>query len=230
MNTGFFEQLLQAGRELAGQGQQLAERGLGVPTGGGERDAMLSGLGKGALVTGVLGLLLGSQSGRDLAGDALKLGGLAAIGGLAYKAYQNWQASQGAAATPATSGAAASQLSGSAADQRHQILLRAMLAATKADGQVDAEEREKVQAAIRQMGLDPEVARQLEAELDRPLDPAEVARWADSPEAAAEIYLASLLAINVDNWQERAYLAELARQLGLAPELVQQLEQQAKAG
>ena len=30
--------------------------------------------------------------GRKLTGGALKLGSLAALGGVAYKAYQNWQA------------------------------------------------------------------------------------------------------------------------------------------
>ena len=37
-------------------------------------------------------VLLGTGTGRAVTGSALKLGGLAAIGGLAYKAYQNYQA------------------------------------------------------------------------------------------------------------------------------------------
>lgn len=36
-------------------------------------------------------VLLGTGPGRKVGGAAVKLGGLAAIGGLAYKAYQNYQ-------------------------------------------------------------------------------------------------------------------------------------------
>lgn len=67
----FFDQLLQAGRELATQGRDLASRGvdiaeqrLGLPEEGPERDAALSTLGKGAVAGGVLALLLGTGSGR----------------------------------------------------------------------------------------------------------------------------------------------------------------------
>ena len=74
---GLLDQLLQAGRELATQGKGMAEKGLGVPAEGPQRDAMLSGLGKGALGAGALGLLLGSKGGRKIAGSALTLGGLA---------------------------------------------------------------------------------------------------------------------------------------------------------
>jgi len=65
--------------------------------------------------------------------------------------------------------------------------------------------------------------------LSKPLNIKEVAAGADSPAAAAEIYLTSLLAINIDNDQERAYLEELAAQLKLPPELVSELLDQAKA-
>ena len=44
-------------------------------------------LAAGALVA----VLLGTGTGRAVTGTALKLGGIAAIGGLAYKAYQNYQ-------------------------------------------------------------------------------------------------------------------------------------------
>ena len=48
----------------------------------------------GALAGGLATILLGSKMGREFAGDAVKLGGMAVIGGLAYKAYQDWQASR----------------------------------------------------------------------------------------------------------------------------------------
>jgi len=49
------------------------------------------------------------------------------------------------------------------------------------------------------------------------------ARGARSPEQAAEIYTASLLAIDVDNAAERGYLAMLAQRLKLDDALVEHL-------
>ena len=54
-------------------------------------------LGAGAALGGLGTLVLGTGTGRSLAGSAIKLGGLALIGGLAYKAYQNYQQGQPAA-------------------------------------------------------------------------------------------------------------------------------------
>ena len=66
----------------------------------------------------------------------------------------------------------------------------------------------------------------LHAELEKPLDPAEVARAASTPEMAAEMYLASLLVADEQSFMERAYLNELARQLKLEPALQQRLQNQ----
>jgi len=41
-----------------------------------------------------------------------------------------------------------------------------------------------------------------------------------------QIYLASVILVNEQNFMERAYLNELANQLNLQPELVSRLEQQ----
>jgi len=75
---------------------------------------------------------------------------------------------------------------------------------------------------------DREVQQWLHAELDKPLDPAEVARAAQTPEIAAEMYLASVMMVDQENYMERAYLDELARQLGLAQGLREELEKQAR--
>ena len=69
----------------------------------------------------------------------------------------------------------------------------------------------------------------IDTELGAPVDPAEIARGADSPEAAAEIYLASLLVIDPDHPDERRYLDDLAGHLKLAPGLVRELEAQARS-
>jgi len=76
------------------------------------------------------------------------------------------------------------------------------------------------------VGADTELRHWLTAELEKPLDPAEVARAATSPEIAAEMYLASLLAADEQSFMERAYLDELARQLKLDDGLKAKLEEQ----
>lgn len=221
------DEILRAGRDLTSQGKGMAERQLGIPTQGPERDASLSAMGKGAAIAGALALLLGTGTGRKLTGGALKLGGLAALGGVAYTAYKNWQSGQaGAAAEPGTP---VGNLTGPAAEQRSLALLRAMVAAAKADGHVDDEERQRIFAAIERLGLQHSAVQLLEAEINAPLDPALVAAGADSPEAAAEIYLASLTAIDPEHPTERRYLDELARHLHLDAALVTELEHQARA-
>jgi uncharacterized membrane protein YebE (DUF533 family) len=64
--------------------------------------------------------------------------------------------------------------------------------------------------------------------LNKPLDPAEVARAASTPEMAAEMYIASVLMVDEEHFMERAYLEELARQLKLDPALKGELEAQVR--
>lgn len=222
-----FDQLLQSGRELASQGQNLAEQKLNIPSEGPQRKAALSSMGTGAAIAGVTALLLGTSSGRGLTGLAVKLGGLAAVGGLAYKAFQDWQAKKGEA--PVDPGPAAHTLNGPQLDQRSLVLLKAMLAAAKADGHIDENEQAKIDAYLQKLALNPEAQRFIKNELAKPLSAKEIAAGADSPAAAAEIYLTSLLAINMDNDKERQYLEELAKELKLPPELVSELLDQANA-
>lgn len=49
----------------------------------------------------------------------------------------------------------------------------------------------------------------MEAKLERPLSPTDVVAAADSPEAAAEMYLASLFVIDTQDSAERMYLNDL---------------------
>ncbi len=225
--SALFDQLLQSGRELASKGQTLVEQKLNIPSGGPERDAALASMGKGATLAGVAALLLGTSAGRGVTGVAVKLGSLAAVGGLAYKAFQDWQAKQ--EGTPVDLGSSVTALSGPQLDKRSMALLRAMLAAAKADGHIDEQEQGRIDAYLQKLNLDPEALHFVKNELAKPLNVKEVAAGADSPTAAAEIYLTSLLAINIDSDQERAYLDELAKELKLPPELVSELLDQAKA-
>ncbi|AVD88887.1 MULTISPECIES: tellurite resistance TerB family protein [Pseudomonas] len=226
MNTrGLLDQLLKSGQELLNK--QTTAGGAGKPAAGaGGLGGLLSGAGGGALAAGAMGLLLGNKKARKYGGKVLTYGGLAALGVLAYKAYGNWQARQGlgAGAEPQT----LDRLPASQAEQHSQAVLQALVAAAKSDGHIDDRERALIEGEFTRLDSDQELQHWLHAELNKPLDPAEVARAAQTPEMAAEMYLASVMMVDQENFMERAYLDELARQLRLDPALRQELETQVR--
>ncbi|HSC67065.1 MAG TPA: tellurite resistance TerB family protein [Cellvibrio sp.] len=187
---------------------------------------LLSGKGGAALAGGAIGLLLGSKQGRKMGGQVLTYGGLAALGALAYKAYGNWQAQQqtGTGASPQT----IDRVPPAQAEQHSRAILIALIAAAKADGHVDDRERQLIDGEINKLTQDPELVGWIDLELKKPLDPTAIAKVATSKEIAAEMYLASILVVDEENFMERAYLQELAKQLQLEPELQTELSTQAK--
>lgn len=192
-------------------------------------DSLLSGAAGGGLAAGALGLLLGSKKARKYGGKALTYGGLAALGVMAYKAYSNWQQQQGIEAQAA--GAAPQtidRLPPAQAEQHSHAILRALIAAAKADGHIDERERQLIDAEVAKLSQDPQLRQWMDNELHQPLDPLAVARAAQSAEMAAEMYLASLLVVDEQSFMERAYLDELARQLRLDPALRGELERQVR--
>ena len=82
----------------------LLDQFLGGQNGKGGPGEFMKGAGGGALAGGLAAILLGTKTGRNVGGEALKLGGMAAVGAMAYKAYRDWQAGKQApsAPTPAT--------------------------------------------------------------------------------------------------------------------------------
>jgi uncharacterized membrane protein YebE (DUF533 family) len=220
---------------------QLLKSGPGAlkDDGGAVRDAPGQGgtdrtpLVQGAAVSGALGMLLGKLRGRSVGGKVLKVGGAAAIGALAWKVYQEYQASQRAAAPAAAAGAPAgpapalADLPPPQQEQHGRAMLKAMIAAAKSDGHMDERERGLVQAELHRIAADEATLRWVDGELRRPVDAADVAAAATTPELAAEVYLATLLVVDESTTKERAYLDELASQLGLAPALKADLERRA---
>lgn len=218
-----FDHVLKTGASALGQAQQASRGDMGKYA-------------TGAAVGGVLGLLLGTQGGRRMGGKALKYGSVAAIGALAWKAYQEHQAQQQAAAPAGAAGAPTGRpasfdaLTAPQAEDRSRAMLKAMIAAAKSDGHLDERERGLVQEELRRMDADPALQRWFEAELNRPVDPADVAAQVRTPEQAAELYLTSLIVVDETTTMERAYLDELARHLKLDPALKADLERRAAPG
>ena len=95
------------------------------------------------------------------------------------------------------------------------LLIRAMIAASNADDEVDDEERSRILAALEESGLAADERTFLLAELESPLDLAALTLQVSTEEMAREVYLASLMAIEVDSPAEIRYLARLAERMGL---------------
>ena len=184
--------------------------------------SQLKTLGAGAIGGGLIGMLMGSKKSKKMAkkmgSGALKVGGAAALGALAYKVYNDWQSKQDTQGVNETF---------DPDDNKHaKLILKAMIGAAKADGHVDQQEMARIEQALTEMGADDHVRQLVHQELHKPLDPAEIARLATSPQQASEIYLASLIVADEQNFMEKAYLQELAKQLNLSPEVTHQLEAQ----
>ncbi|NOI12531.1 tellurite resistance TerB family protein [Vibrio hepatarius] len=182
-------------------------------------------LGAGAVGGGLVSLLMGSKKskklGKKVGKNALKIGGVAALAALAYKVYNDSQQKQGATPT---------EDNFNPEDNVHsELILKAMIAAAKADGHVDQQEMQRIEAAVKDAGADTHLQALLHSELNKPLDPADVARLAQTPQQASEIYLASLIVVDEQNFMEKAYLQELAKQLQLSSDVTYQLEQQLKS-
>jgi uncharacterized membrane protein YebE (DUF533 family) len=224
---GMLGELFGPGGKLGGVGQQAG--GLfdtarqRVESG----DPMAIG-GLGALA----GLVLGGKRG------AIGTGALAFLGTLAYAALKK---SQGGVAGPA--GAAPEALEKNAPLGLRQpqtpqeeeelqtlalLVIRAMVTAAKADGQIDGGEMSRIMGRLKEAGADEEAQTFMIGEMQKPFDPEGLIRDVHklgSPEAAVEVYAASLLAIEVDTPAEREYLARLADGLNLSADTVERVHQ-----
>ncbi|UYO00917.1 MAG: tellurite resistance TerB family protein [Devosia sp.] len=173
------------------------------------------------------GLLLSGGKPGKLLGNAAKVGAMAAVGGLAYKAWQNYQQGQSGQASPPSEDKFIPAPDTAAQEELGKTLVRAMIAAAKADGRIDAEEKEAIFERLKTMPLSAEEKAWVFDELSTPLDINAVVARADTPEHAAEIYAASLVAISADTAAEQAYLEALATKLKLDPALVTEIHRQA---
>lgn len=190
----------------------------------------------GALAGGALAMLLGSRRGRSVGGKVIKIGTVAALGALAWRTYQEHQSRQGAApgaqehplrqqgATGTLMAPSFEALPAPQQEQHAKAMLKAMLVAARADGHMDDRERGLVEAELHRLEAEPELRAWVDTELRRPVEPAEVAAMASSPEMASEIYLASVLVVDQRSTMERAYLDALAQALKLPPALKVDLE------
>ena len=173
----------------------------------------------GGLAGSALGGLLGGKGVKKLGKTALQAGALAAVGGIAWKAYKVYSDRAQGTAAPA---AALPQPAG-----HEMLMIRAMIAAAHADGHIDAAEQGRIFTHVDRLGLAADDKALLFDELRRPLGLLERVELTPDLEAGAEVYAASLLAIDPEQPIAQRYLAELASRLALPAELVQAVHAEA---
>lgn len=222
--------------------------GRGGAAGGGLGDILGGALGGQASRSGGLGDLLGGVLGGaargggglgDVLGSVLggaRSGGRGALGGagmtllatLAMAALRNWNRT-GSGGLGLTGGGAPGELPEEMAaltsPESGQLVLQAMLSAAKADGAVDEAEIQRILGEIDDDGISPAEKEFLTAELRKPLDLAALVAAVPDTATAAQVYGASLLAIDLDTEAEVAYLHQLAAALGLDAATVARLHE-----
>lgn len=186
---------------------------------------------------------LGSKKGRKMAGSAMKLGGAAVIGGLAWNAYQNYRDQNSPAPDenrPQATGLAESARGGqrwegisqeqflpqSTGDAAHRdlLVLRAMITAAHADGHIDGDERTAIFARIEQLDLSHAEKGLLLEEVSSPLDIKQLVQQVPSRAMAAEVFAAALLVASTPSPSHRLFLQDLADQLALPAAFVSSLQ------
>ncbi|BAO45672.1 DUF533 domain-containing protein [Thiolapillus brandeum] len=199
-------------------GSVLGGGGNAAPSGGGLGDMLGGLLGGGSSRSGSSGMadVLGSLLGG---GGTSGSGGLGALLGMAMKQFGGSSGAMGLADLEAN-------LAPEEANEQATVMIRAMIYAAKADGRVDHEEQRHI---IEGLGEDitPEEMAFVQDELAAPVDVQALVK--DVPRGMeGQVYLASLMAIDLDTNPEAQYLHQLAQGLGLQPEAVNAMHDQLK--
>jgi uncharacterized membrane protein YebE (DUF533 family) len=158
------------------------------------------------------------RSRRSGVATTAALGGLALLAGLAYRSLRGG----GTAKTDAGPATPFDHID--VGEDEARTMLRAMIAATLADGIVDADERKRLNDAVAAAGVESDGRAWLERELAEPFDVDDIAEQVTDPDTAARIYAAARLAIDPDTLQEREFLKALADALDVPGEAAERLE------
>jgi len=106
-----------------------------------------------------------------------------------------------------------------------RLLLRAMIAAARADGVIDRAERTGIANQLDAAGLSPAERDQVLADFDKPATVEELASAARDPILCAQLYAAAFAAAGEVSALERAWLDRLAMALKLQPAARTAIEQ-----
>lgn len=229
--------LLNSGALSRGSASNILGSVIGAMTGAGQTRGAAPTSGGGGLGDLVGGMLGGGQQGQgsglgDLLGGILGGGGQATgapgggggLGDLLGMAMQQFGGAQQREPTQAAARVNMPQgLSHEQAEQKAEVLVRAMINAAKSDGKIDAAEQQKI---IERLGdVTPDEIAFVRREFEAPLDAQGFVRSVPRG-MEQEVYVVSLMAIDLDHNAEANYLHELAQGFGMRPETCNQIHQQ----
>jgi uncharacterized membrane protein YebE (DUF533 family) len=109
-------------------------------------------------------------------------------------------------------------------DPKALLLIRAMVAAANADGQIDSGERQAILARLEEAGASADDRQFVEAELAAPKPIDSLLADVRDEETAEQVYVASALAVGEGSPSENTYLQYLAARLNMDAERMQDLQ------
>ena len=212
--------------------------GLGQMLGGTQSGQTSTGAGSSGILGEVLGQLAGNKvalgslgalagallgGGGKAARGAIGGGGLAMLASLAFSSLQ--KAGEPMTRPPRALLEPQNEEELQTLENDAEVIVKAMINAAKADGQIDQEEIERIVGKLQVGGLTAEEQEFFLAEAKKPANLGGVAASVNGDiELAAEVYAASLLAIEVDTEAERTYLKRLGAELDLNPRVTEHIE------
>ena len=185
----------------------------------------------------IAGAVLGGGAGTGSPGaGATGAGAMAVLAGLAAKALGGATQRTGgiqqprAAAQPTNADDLTAVLAGlrRVANAEEETLVqdvatltvRAMINAAKADGRIDQQEAQRLVGKLQEDGLTAEEQRFVQEQIHKPMETDAIVPAVPNAQVAAQIYAASVMAIEADTAVEQRYLTELASKLGLNQQVV----------
>ena len=200
------------------------------------QNAAPGGLG-GLFGAGALGAVLGNVMSKD----AVKGVALAGIGAVAYNFYKKWVESQNGTPQANQSDASLktrpvknqfgpgfdSNSSTTTLDPTAELVARAMNYAARADGNIDAAERQRMREILKNILPGKNVETVIDAISTEPIDPARIADATISADQAEDVYRLSCATIDLDQFMEKNYLDALSQSLGISPTRKGELEVEA---
>jgi len=192
----------------------------------------------GGAIFGGSGGPAGSGAGPSAAGaGAMSIFGTLAAQAIEYaKQMMSGASAQGGAGTPQLNiddamAVIAGMRKPANAEEERQVLdvatltIRAMINAAKADGRIDEQEAQRLVGKMQEDGVTDEERKFVMDEMRKPMETEAIVRAVPNQQVAAQIYTASLMAIEVDTDAERRYLQDLAAKLGMDQPVVAYLHQ-----
>lgn len=108
--------------------------------------------------------------------------------------------------------------------KEQELIIKAVVFAVRADGMIDANERQCVNDLIAKILPNMDASSVVSAFLNEPIDPRTLASQITSKEQASEIYALSCMVIDIDHELERGYLDALSSEFGLSKDEASAIE------